>query len=98
MDILFSIMQTENQKAKPTQKVLVAVSKLTQELCCMGMEEVHDEMQELCDRLLETEHAEELHIRLKMLKCKEVIKMVSKTIDQFTYDEIMLQTNIFCNE
>lgn len=92
-------MSKQNQKAKPTQKVLVAVSKLTQELCFMGgMDEIHDEMQELCDRLLETEHAEELHIRLKMLKCKEVIKMVSKTIDQFTYDEIMLQTNIFCNE
>jgi hypothetical protein len=91
-------MLKENVKASPPQKVLVAVSKLTQELCFMGMDDVHDEMQEICDRLLETEHAQELHIRLKMLKCKEVIKMVSKTIDQFTYDEIMLQTNIFCNE
>ena len=92
-------MKTENQKAKPTQKVLVAVSKLTQELCFMGgMDEIQDEMQEICDRLFETEHGNELHIRLKMLKCKEVIKMVSKTIDQFTYEEIMLQTNVFCNE
>jgi hypothetical protein len=92
-------MSKENVKAKPAKKVLVAVSKLTQELCFMGgMDELQEEMEEICDRLLESEHGNELHIRLKMLKCKEVIKMVSKTIDQFTFEEIMLQTNVFCNE
>lgn len=91
-------MRNQNQKTSHTD-VMPALANFAQEAVFQGdIQELPSNMQEIIDRLLETEHGNELHIRLKMMRCRDLIKLFAQTLEPFTYDQLMLQTNKHCNE
>ena len=87
-------MTKENSKTSHTD-VFPAVATFLNQVNFDG--NLHDlplEMQEITELLLETEQANELHVREKMLRCLNIIRQFSKTMEPFSSQQIEKACNI----
>ncbi len=83
-------MQKENQtQVQSSRDVMCAVAHFVSEVNCQGsLQELPIEMQEITELLLETEQANDLHVREKMLRCLNTIRALAKAIEPFTPNQV----------
>ena len=90
MYLLFSFMLKENQnQASTSRDVMTAVAKFVGERTFEGfVEQLPDDMQDIMERFLETEHANDLHMRAKALRCLNLIRQFSSTMAPFSTAQV----------
>lgn len=88
-------MQKENQNKKTSHSdVMPTLAKFAQDAYFeFEVAELPDEMQEITNLLMETEQADQQHVRLKALNCLKFISDFSKALKPFSRDIIILETN-----
>lgn len=89
-------MRNQENKKKPSHHdVMPAIAKFVNDSYFEigDLNEFQDEVQEIAERLFETEHADELHIRLKTLKVLKFIRDFHKSLKPFSRDIVILETN-----
>lgn len=88
-------MTKENQNKKPSHRdVMPTLAKFAQDAYFeFEVDELPDEMQEITNLLMETEQADQQHVRLKALNCLKFISDFSKALKPFSRDIIILETN-----
>ena len=86
----FSDMLKENQNQAGTSRdVMTAVAKFVGERTFEGfVEQLPDDMQDIMERFLETEHANDLHMREKALRCLNLIRQFSSTMAPFSTEQV----------
>jgi len=66
-----------------------AVAKFIGEKTFEGFaEELPADMQDIADRFLETEHANDIRVREKLLRCLNLIREFSKTLQPFSSEQV----------
>jgi len=81
-------MQNENLITS-YHDVMPAVAKFVGERTFEGfVKELPDDMQDIVERFLETEHANDLHVREKLLRCLNLIREFSKTMQPFSSEQV----------
>lgn len=81
-------MQKENQITS-YHDVMPAVAKFVGERTFEGFtEELPDDMQELFERFMETEHANDLKMREKAMRCLNLIRQFSVTMAPFSTEQV----------
>lgn len=81
-------MQKENQKTSHTD-VMPAVAHFLNEVSFEGnLKDLPNEMQEINNLLLETEQANALHVREKMLRCQKFILDFCQVMEPFSMEQV----------
>jgi hypothetical protein len=81
-------MQKENQNTS-YHDVMPAVAKFIGEKTFEGfVEELPADMQDIVERFLETEHANDLRVREKLLRCLNLIREFSRTLQPFSNEQV----------
>ena len=81
-------MSKENQITS-YHDVMPAVAKFVGERTFEGfVEQLPDDMQDIMERFLETEHANDLHMREKALRCLNLIRQFSSTMAPFSTEQV----------
>lgn len=81
-------MQKENQKTSHTD-VMPAVANFISEVNFQfDLQNLPNDMQEISELLLETEQADDLQVREKMLRCLNLIRQFSKVMKPFSTGQI----------
>ena len=83
-------MTKENQNQAGTSRdVMTAVAKFIGETTFEGFtEQLPDDMQEITELFLQTEFANDLHMREKALRCLNLIRQFSSTMAPFTSEQV----------
>ena len=82
-------MKTENENNESQNKILESLSKFVSDICFDGEFRNHPEhLTEIFEYLLETESGNSLPLRIKMLSCIRTSKMLAKTLEPFSDQEI----------
>ena len=69
--------------------VMPAVAKFVGEKTSEGfVEELPDDMQEIADLFLQTQFANDLHMREKLIRCLNLIREFSKTMHPFSTEQV----------
>ena len=79
-----------NQEKNTSHRdVMPAVAKFVGETTFEGfVEQLPDDMQDIMERFLETEHANDLHMREKALRCLNLIRQFSSTMAPFSTEQV----------
>jgi hypothetical protein len=86
--ILFSIMLKENLITS-YHDVMPAVAKFVGERTFEGFtQELPADMQDIFERFMETDHANDLKMREKVMRCLNLIRQFSITMAPFTTDQV----------
>lgn len=81
-------MSKENQITS-YHDVMPAVAKFIGEKTFEGfIEELPADMQDIAERFLETNHANDLHVREKLLRCLNLIREFSQTLQPFSKEQV----------
>lgn len=81
-------MQKENEITS-YHDVMPAIAKFIGEKTCEGfVEELPDDMQEIADLFLQTEFANDLHMREKLIRCLNLIREFGKTMQPFSTEQV----------
>ena len=81
-------MTKENQITSH-HDVMPAVAKFIGETTFEGFtDQLPDDMQDIMERFLETEHANDLHMREKALRCLNLIRQFSSTMAPFSTEQV----------
>jgi hypothetical protein len=80
-------MLNENQITSH-HDVMPAVAKFIGEKTFEGFEELPDDMQEIADLFLQTEFANDLHMREKLIRCLNLIREFGKTMQPFSSEQV----------
>ena len=90
MYLSFSIMLKENQnQASASRDVMTAVAKFVGERNFEGFnEQLPDDMQEITELFLQTDFANDLHMREKALRCLNLIRQFSSTMAPFSTEQV----------
>lgn len=85
---------TKEKITPSTQAVISALTQFTNDqLFTDSLVELPVDMQDIVERLLETEHANELEVRLKALRCLKFLRDFSQAMSPFSHDEIAVATH-----
>jgi hypothetical protein len=69
--------------------ILLAVTKfLSSDLLQKEIQQLPDDLQEIFDMVLDSPYGNTLAVRMKMLRCKEIIGLFAQELKPFTEDEI----------
>ncbi|MCV2485774.1 hypothetical protein OD917_12615 [Flavobacterium sp. SH_e] len=82
-------MTRENENNASENKVIASLSKFVSDICFDGDFRNHPEyLNEIFEHLLETEPGNSLPLRIKMLSCIRMSKMLVKALEPFTDEQI----------
>ena len=83
-------MLKENQnQASASRDVMTAVAKFVGERTFEGFtEQLPDDMQEITELFLQTDFANDLHMREKALRCLNLIRQFSSTMAPFSTEQV----------
>ena len=81
-------MQKENQNTSH-HDVMPAVAKFIGDRTFEGaVEELPVDMQEIADLFLQTQFANDLHMREKLIRCLNLIREFSRTLQPFSNEQV----------
>ncbi|WDF63635.1 hypothetical protein [Flavobacterium sp. KACC 22763] len=82
-------MKTENENNASQNKIIESVARLVSDLCFDGEFKNHPEyLNEIFEYLLETESGNSRELRIKMLSCIRISKMLAKALEPFSDEDI----------